>query len=425
MSTADILTRLEPAGGSFGVAAAAERMHLVVTGHVDHGKSTIIGRLLADTGSLAEGKLEAVRATCERHAKPFEYAFLLDALKDEQAQGITIDSARVFFKTPRRQYIIVDAPGHVEFLKNMITGASRAEAALLVIDAHEGIRENSRRHGFLLSMLGIRQIAVAVNKMDLVGYNQAAFDRIVDEYRGFLGRFGVAPTWFIPVSGFNGENLTAPSAHLRWYSGPSVLDALEQFDNRPPLTAAPFRMPVQSVYKFTEHQDDRRIVAGTVESGRIREGDEIVFYPSGKRSRVKRLEAFNGPPRHEAAAEEAIGFTLTEQIYIARGEIAMKAGQPKPQVSRRMKVSLFWLGRDPLVPGKEYVLKLGTARMPFRLEQIHRVIDAEDPGGSARGGGVHARTAEAPRVRHGGSVSAHRPFRHRRPLRDQRRRHRA
>src|SRR6187455_3722401 len=147
-----------------------ERMHLVVTGHVDHGKSTIIGRLLADTGSLPDGKLEQVQALCARTSKPFEYAFLLDALKDERAQGITIDAARVFFKTKARDYIIIDAPGHIEFLKNMITGAARAEAALLVIDAHEGVQENSRRHGYMMSMLGIRQLAVLVNKMDLVGY---------------------------------------------------------------------------------------------------------------------------------------------------------------------------------------------------------------------------------------------------------------
>jgi bifunctional enzyme CysN/CysC len=376
--SANVLTRGDAALESASRAAPAERMHLVVTGHVDHGKSTILGRLLADTGSLPEGKLDAVRLTCERNAKPFEYAFLLDALKDEQAQGITIDSARVFFKTPRRNYIILDAPGHIEFLKNMITGASRAEAALLVIDAHEGVKENSRRHGFMLSMLGIGQIAVLVNKMDLVEYSQEVFDRIVAEYGEFLRRFGVTPVWFIPVSGVTGENLAAPAPNLSWYSGPTVLDALEAFENRPPLTSAAFRMPVQGVYKFTQNNDTRRIVAGTVESGRITAGDEVIFYPSGKKSRVHRLEAFNRSPRTEAAAEEAIGFTLTDQIYVGRGEIAAMTGQPKPHVSTRMKVSLFWLGKAPLVMRKEYLLKLGTGRVPFRVEQVHRVIDASE-----------------------------------------------
>jgi len=274
--------------------------------------------------------------------------------------------------------VIIDAPGHLEFLKNMVTGASRAEAALLVIDAREGIQDNSRRHAFMLAMLGIRQVVVLVNKMDLVGYSREVFDRLAIEFREFLARVGVTPAWFIPVSGFNGDNLVSPAATLPWYDGPTVLDALEAFENRPPLTAAPFRMPVQGVYKFTEGGDDRRIVAGTVETGRISVGDEVVFYPSGKKTRVKTIEAFNEPPRRDASAEEATGFTLTEQIYVARGEIATMPGQPKPHVGTRMKVSLFWLGRNPLTRGKEYILKLGSGRAPFRLEQIHRVIDASD-----------------------------------------------
>src|SRR6056297_233108 len=161
-------------------------MSIVIVGHVDHGKSTIIGRMLADTDSLPDGKLEQVKETCRRNSKPFEYAFLLDALKDEQAQGITIDSARVFFQTDFRQYIILDAPGHIEFLKNMVTGAAHAEAALLVIDAEEGVQENSRRHGYMISMLGIKQMAVIVNKMDLVEYSREVFDAIVKEYSRFL-----------------------------------------------------------------------------------------------------------------------------------------------------------------------------------------------------------------------------------------------
>src|SRR3989338_3166269 len=177
------------------------KMNIVVVGHVDHGKSTVVGRLLADTGSLPQGKLEAVRKECERTGKPFEYAFLLDALIDEQDQGITIDTARSFFKTKKRDYIIIDAPGHIEFLKNMISGAARAEAAVLVIDAKEGVRENSRRHGYILSMLGISQIVVCVNKMDLEGYSQAHFGKIEKEYRNFMKQIrSVSPMEFIPVS---------------------------------------------------------------------------------------------------------------------------------------------------------------------------------------------------------------------------------
>jgi bifunctional enzyme CysN/CysC len=353
-------------------------MNIVIGGHVDHGKSTIVGRLLADTGSLPEGKLEQVKATCQRNAKPFEYAFLLDALKDEQSQGITIDAARVFFKTAKRSYVIIDAPGHIEFLKNMVTGASRAEAALLVIDANEGVQENSRRHGYMMSMLGIRQIAVLVNKMDLVGLSQERFDGVVREYTEFLRQIDVVPACFIPVVGRDGDNVADRSERMAWYQGPTVLDALDQFAVEPEAVDKPFRMPVQDVYKFTQKGDDRRIVAGTIDTGSVRVGDEVVFYPSGKRSRVKSIEAFNRPPVEAASAGQATGFTLAEQIYVGRGEIATRVGEHKPEVTTRIRVNLFWLGKQPLIKKKEYQLKLGSARVPVRLEEVHRVIDASN-----------------------------------------------
>lgn len=354
-------------------------MNIVIAGHVDHGKSTVIGRLLADTDSLPDGKLEQVKKTCERNAKPFEYAFLLDALKDEQAQGITIDAARVFFNTALRRYLILDAPGHIEFLKNMITGASHAECALLVIDAAEGVRENSRRHGVMLSMLGIRQIAVLVNKMDLVDYDQSVFDSIVAEYRAFLAQLGVEPIAWLPVSGMKGDGIAANTANMPWYSGPTVLETLDRFVAAPAGDNRPLRMPVQDVYKFTRAGDDRRIVAGTIETGRLRPGDEVVFYPSGKRSKIRRIEAFNAEPPAEATAGQATGFTLDEQIYVRRGELAVRADEhPAPQVSSRFSVSLFWLGRKPLEPGREYILKLGAAKVGVRLAEVRRVIDASN-----------------------------------------------
>lgn len=201
-----------------------EDMNIVIVGHVDHGKSTLMGRLLADTGSLPEGKLEQVKETCRRNSKPFEYAFLLDALKDEQSQGITIDTARCFFKTEKRDYIILDAPGHIEFLKNMITGASRAEAALLMIDAKEGVQENSRRHAYMLSMLGIRQIAVVINKMDLVDYDEGVFERVKAEYLEFLKQINVTPKVVVPASSFMGENIIQQSDKMPWYDGMCILE---------------------------------------------------------------------------------------------------------------------------------------------------------------------------------------------------------
>ena len=281
------------------VTAAEEKMSLVIVGHVDHGKSTLVGRLLADTGSLPEGKLERVREECRRNAKPFEYAFLLDALKDEKQQGITIDTARAFFKSAHRQYILIDAPGHVEFLKNMVSGAARAEAALLVIDAQEGIQDNSKRHGYLLSMLGIRQVAVCVNKMDLVGYRQDVFQEIERSFGKFLKEIGLEPKVFIPLSAMEGENLIQRSSKLSWFRGPAVLEALDSFEKSAPLEKKPFRMPVQGIYKFTEDGDSRRIVAGRVESGSLSAGDEVLFLPSCKRSKVKTIEEFNAPSGRE------------------------------------------------------------------------------------------------------------------------------
>ena len=351
-------------------------MNIVIVGHVDHGKSTVIGRLLADTHSLPEGKLEQVRAQCELNSKPFEYAFLLDALKDEQAQGITIDAARVFFKSRLRYYLILDAPGHIEFLKNMITGAARAEAALLVIDAAEGVQENSRRHGYMVSLLGIRQLAVVVNKMDLVGWDRGVYDRIVREYGAFLDQVGIQAACFIPVSARGGDNVAEQSPNIPWYQGPTVLDALDGFRSEPAPTERSFRMPVQDVYKFTKEGDDRRIVAGTIESGSVRVGDSVIFYPSGKKSRVKSIEAFNRPVQSRAEAGRAIGFTLQEQIYIPRGEMATLESESRPQVTTRLRVSLFWLGKEPMVKRKEYLLKLGTARVTARVEEILRVMDA-------------------------------------------------
>lgn len=355
-----------------------EQMNVVFVGHVDHGKSTVIGRLLADTNSLPKGKLEAIRERCEKSGKPFEYAFLIDALKDEQAQSITIDSARVFFQSDLRHYIIIDAPGHIEFIKNMVTGASHAEAAILVIDAEEGVQENSRRHGYLLGMLGIKKIVVLVNKMDLVNYNQAVYQSIQQEYSQYLAGIGLSPLYFIPVSGREGDCVANCTTKMDWYDGPTLLAALDSFEKDKPLIHQPLRIPIQDVYKFSSLGDSRRIIAGTINSGMMRVEDELVIYPSGKRTQLKTIEAFNAAKQEKAVSGRSIGFTMTEQIYVRRGQIVCKVGEASPAVSTRMRVSLFWLGKDPLVTNKTYFLKLGTAKEKFKIETIHKVIDASD-----------------------------------------------
>jgi bifunctional enzyme CysN/CysC len=356
-------------------------MNIVIVGHVDHGKSTLVGRLLADTDSLPQGKLDKVRRECQRTGKPFEYAFLLDALEDEQDQGITIDTARCFFKTAKRDYIIIDAPGHIEFLKNMISGAARAEAAVLMIDAKEGVRENSRRHGYILGMLGVRQVVVCVNKMDLVGYSQQTFDKIEREYREFLTGIGaVSPKRFVPIAALTGENLTNRSANMAWYRGETVLELLDGFTKAPSKAEQPLRMPVQAIYKFTSHGDERRIVAGRIDTGRLSVGDEVVFSPSNKSARVRTIEGFNAAPRTSIDAGWSTGCTLSEEIYITRGEVMSKR-EHAPLVGTRFRANMIWLGRKPMVQGRDYKLKLHTAAQPVRIRKLIKVLDASELNG--------------------------------------------
>ncbi len=353
-------------------------IRIVVAGHVDHGKSTVIGRLLADIGALPQGKLEQIQERCRRSAKPFEYAFLLDALKDEQAQGVTIDSARCFFRTQKRDYILIDAPGHTEFIKNMVTGASRAEAAVIVIDAAEGIRDNSKRHGIYLSLLGMKQVCVLINKMDLVEFKEERFNEIARSYADYLSTINMEALCFIPVSGFNGDNIVYQSEKMKWYKGRTLFGMLEAFDTEASLYNYPFRMPVQDVYKFTENGDQRRIIAGTVEAGYIKVGDEIVFYPSGKSSCVKSIESFNTEQKEVITAGYATGFTLEEQIYIKKGELAVRHDEAKPLVGSRFRVTLFWLSKRPVREGNDYLFKLGETKTGVRIEKIFSVMDATD-----------------------------------------------
>ena len=359
-----------------GGGTPTESLNIVIVGHVDHGKSTLLGRLYADTGSLPEGKLEKVQAICRQQGKEFEYAFLFDAFLEEQEQGITIDTARTFFIWNGRQYIIIDAPGHKEFLKNMISGAARAEAALLVIDALEGVKEQSKKHGYLLSLLGVRQVAVVVNKMDLVGYRQDVFAGIEKEYREFLAEHKVVPYQMVPVSAKAGDNIADRSDRMRWYTGPTVLQTLELFKKETAREEQPLRLPVQDVYKF----DARRIIAGRLTAGRLRVGDRLVFSPSNTAANVKTIEAFNvEPPPAEACAGHSIGVMLDEQIFIERGEIA-SLQDSIPLVSTAFRANIFWLGRRPLERGRRYVLRLATREVDCEVAVIHRIVDAAHLG---------------------------------------------
>jgi bifunctional enzyme CysN/CysC len=357
-----------------GTAKSSENLNIVIVGHVDHGKSTLLGRLYADTGSLPDGKLEKVQAICRQQGKEFEYAFLFDAFLEEQEQGITIDTARTFFMWKGRYYIIIDAPGHKEFLKNMISGAARAEAALLLIDALEGVKEQSKKHGYLLSLLGVRQFAVVVNKMDLVGYRQDVFEGIEKEYREFLAQFGAVPERIIPVSAKLGDNIANRSSTMPWYQGPTVLDTLSLFKKETARSEQPLRFPVQDVYKF----DARRIIAGRITAGRLKIGDHLVFSPSNKRANIRSIEAFNVEPVLTGAeAGQSVGITLDEQIFVERGEVATHQEQ-LPLVSTAFKANLFWLGKEPLEQGRRYLLRVATREVECEVAAVHRIIDTMD-----------------------------------------------
>jgi bifunctional enzyme CysN/CysC len=350
------------------------KLKIVIVGHVDHGKSTLVGRLFHDTGSLPEGKLETIKAVCERRGMPFEWAFLMDTLQAERDQGVTIDTAQIQFRTKARDYVIIDAPGHKEFLKNMITGAASSEAALLLIDAAEGVREQSRRHGYLLHLLGVDQVAVLINKMDLVGYSAERFGDVAEEYREYLTGLGVTPTGFIPISARAGDGIAARSKAMRWYQGPTVLDALDQFVPGTPPVELPLRLPVQDVYKF----DQRRILVGRIASGRLAVGDELVFSPSNKTAKVKSIEGWSVPELpSEAIAGESVGITLEDQIFVERGELASHRERP-PIESNVFRARVFWLGHAPLEPGNRYTLKLNTSETDVTVQSIESVIDTGD-----------------------------------------------
>jgi bifunctional enzyme CysN/CysC len=345
---------------------------VVFVGHVDHGKSTLIGRILTETDSLPDGKIEGLRKACAAQGQPFEYAFVLDALSEEQEQNITIDTTQIQFRSARRDYVIIDAPGHQEFLKNMITGAASADAAIVVIAADEGVREQSRRHGQLLSLLGIREVIVAVNKMDLAAFSEDRFRQIEKDYAAFLHGLGLTARVFIPVSASSGENVTADGGGaMPWFSGPNLLEALDKLEVAPSVAELPLRFPIQDVYR----KDKRRIFAGRVESGTIRAGDQLVFSPHNKTARVATIERWVAPASESASAGESIGITLCDHIFIERGHIASHE-MDAPVESNRVRAKVFWIGREPLATGGRYRLKLVTQDVECQVVAVANVIDA-------------------------------------------------
>src|SRR5438094_4356817 len=346
-------------------------LKIVFVGHVDHGKSTLIGRILHDTGSLPEGKIEEIKKACEAEGMEFEFAFLLDALLEEQKQNVTIDTTEIPFRTARRRYAIIDAPGHKEFLKNMITGASRADAAILVIGADEGVCEQNRHHAYLLSMLEIKQIIVIVNKMDLVDYSEKRFREIEQEYRKFLQGLRLNARTFIPASAKEGENVARASMKMKWYCASNVLEALDLLESQKTDVDLPLRFCVQDVYRF----DGRRIITGRIETGTLKVGDQLVFSPANKSSVVASIERWNAPSNGPAIAGDSTGITLTEQIFVERGYVASHQNET-PIETNRFHADLFWIAREPLRSGHFYDLRLATQQVKCQIVSIEQVVDS-------------------------------------------------
>ncbi len=348
-------------------------LKIVIIGHVDHGKSTLVGRLLSGTGAIPENRVETVRKTCVEQGKKFEYAFLLDALEEEQSQGVTIDLVRVPFKTKKREYELIDAPGHKEFLKNMISGAASADAAVLLIDINEGVREQSRRHGHIISLLGISQVIVLVNKMDLADYDEEKFKAIVVEYSEYLKKIKVTPLEFLPISALDGENLSAKSKKMPWFKGSYFVEALDNFTTPKDVSTRYFRLPVQDVYKF----DSRRIIAGRVASGSLKIGEKVVFLPSEKTGVVKSFEVWQGEAPKKIQVGESVGFTLEDQIFVERGEICVRENE-LPQVKKALRANIVWMGKEHLKKNKKYILKLATQEVECELVKIEALINSSN-----------------------------------------------
>jgi bifunctional enzyme CysN/CysC len=347
------------------------QVRIVIVGHVDHGKSTLVGRLLHETGSLPEGKLEMLKAVSARRGMPFEWSFLLDALQTERDQGITIDTTQIRFRTRSRDVVLIDAPGHAEFLRNMITGASQADGAVLIIDALEGVRDQTRRHGYLLHLLGIKQVAIVVNKMDRVDFSADRFKEISAEISAHLIALGVTPSAVIPISARDGDGVAEHTARIGWYQGPTVVEALDALEPARPLEQLALRLPVQAIYKF----DDRRIVAGRIESGHLSTGDEIVIMPAGKIAKIKSVESWPVTPLSGShGAGRSVGITLDRELFIERGDVIAHVGAT-PRDTRRIRARIFWLHDKPLSKGDQILIRLGTRESRASVVAIEKAVD--------------------------------------------------
>ncbi len=349
----------------------SETLKFVIVGHIDHGKSTLIGRLFFDTHSLPPDKIEEVKRASEGSADGrIEFAFLMDHLREEREQGITIDTAQTFFKTPKREYVIIDAPGHVAFVKNMITGASQAEAALLIVDVVEGVAEQTKRHANLLSMLGLDQIIVVINKMDSVGYQQDRFNQIKRDVGEFFHDVGLTTNYYIPTSALKGDNVASHSDLMDWYKGPTILESLDLLVNRVSPEDKSLIFPIQDVYKIS----GERIAVGRVEAGWIEKDMEVEILPDRVKTTIKSIEKFN-EDKNRAVAGESIGVTTEDPIFLQRGNVLCVEGK-EPTITKSFEANLIWLSNEAFDVNERIKLRLATQETSGDVNLIKRRIDS-------------------------------------------------
>jgi len=345
-------------------------LSFVIVGHIDHGKSTLIGRLLYDTNSLPPDKIEEIKKASAEQGRGTEFAYLLDHLAEERKQGITIDTTQVFFKTPKRRYVIIDAPGHVEFVKNMITGASQAEAAILIVDVAEGVKEQSKRHSYILSLLGLHQVVVVLNKMDLVEFSQERYEAVKKDIGEWLKSINIESTIHIPISAISGDNVTFKSEKMGWYDGLTFLESLDTLKNKQAPENKSLLLPVQDVYKV----EDKRVNVGRVESGAINQGEEIKILPTGLTTKVNTIEKFLEEPK-KAIASECIGFTTADSVFLDRGNVVCLPGE-EPQLTDTIYANIFWMSKQDFNRKQKLTLRCATQEINCKIESIRKRINS-------------------------------------------------
>ena len=346
------------------------KLRLVIVGHVDHGKSTFIGRLLYDTGSLGPDKIEEIRKKSNQPGTEIEFAYFLDHLEEERVQGITIDTTQVFFKTQKREYVIIDAPGHKEFVRNMITGASQADAGILIIDATEGVAEQTRRHAYILSLLGLKRVMIMVNKMDKVDFKEAVFTKVKQATDNFLSAIGIKPSFYIPISALNGDNLVHSSVKTPWYGGKPFVKILDGLDEGIDTHKGYLIFPVQDIFRYA----DKRSILGRVERGVIRKGQSVKVASGNQIAKIKAIERY--PLEVDsAAAGQSLSLILEDSLFVERGDIICDV-EHAPKVIDSFTASVFWLAGKEFSKKDKLIFRCSTQETGCKIEEIKRKINS-------------------------------------------------